>query len=508
MPSRGRDAGDSLRIARVRVFSAASTIVYSRRPGMPRYAYDRLSVVDSSFLAIESAGSHQHIAVVALFDAGPVTRPDGGLEFDRIRDSIESRLHLIPRYRQRLAHIPLGNRVVWVDDEHFNIAYHVRHSALPRPGDEEQLKRLAARIVSQALDREKPLWEIWIVEGLECGRFAMIAKTHHCMIDGISGVDLMSVLLSLDASSSTPHRAPRWIPRPGPTALQLLRDELWRRVHAPARALTNAPAALCAPVDLVVRVWTDISALVETLGAASRRTSPTPLNCPIGPHRRVDWLDMRLADVKHVKDRLGGTVNDVVLATVAGALRRFFERRRVDPDHLEIRANVPVSIRATDARGTLGNQIALWMTDLPVDEPDPVVRLARVRRATAALKRSKKALGAQVLAAVSDWTSATLLSLAVRLTTRSRPFNLVVTNVPGPQLPLYLLGAQLRRCYPVVNLLANQGLGVALFSYDGWLCWGFVADWDLVPDLPEFAAAVAESLAELQAAAARETLVA
>lgn len=467
---------------------------------MQRYAFDRLSVVDYSFLAIESPTTHQHIAAVLVLEAAPLSRFDGGIDVDLIRIYIESRLHLIPRYRQRLATVPLGNRLVWIDDEHFNIHYHVRHSALPRPGDERQLKRLAARIVSQQLDRDKPLWEIWVVEGLEGGRFALVAKAHHCMVDGISGVDLLAVLLT-PAPSAEFTSGPRWIPRPAPTSFQIFRDEWVRRLRAPLELLRETPCPFGAPTRLLAGFWESISALAETLGVAARPASPTPINLPIGPHRRYDWRTLDLEAIKAVKNRLGGTVNDIVLATVAGALRTFLESRRVNVDVLELRASILVSIRSDEERGALGNQIALWITELPVAERDPRRRLDKVRAATARLKESRQTLGARVLAAVSEWTSTTLLSSALRLSTRTRPFNLVVTNVPGPQIPLYLLGAELRECYPMLALLPNQALGVALFSYAGRLCWGFIADWDLVPDLHEFARAVEDSFRELQVAA-------
>jgi WS/DGAT/MGAT family acyltransferase len=468
---------------------------------MPDYAFDRLSVVDNSFLAIEDPNSHQHVGAVTLFEAGPLRAADGGIDIDRVREYVAARLHLIPRYRQRLVRVPLGTRLVWVDDDHFNIDYHVRHTSLPRPGDERQLKRLAARIVSQGLDRAKPLWEIWIVEGLADGRFALVAKTHHCMIDGISGVDLMAVLMSPSPDEAIPA-APTWLPRPAPSRFALLRDEWLRRFSEPLAALRETPCALTSPLTVASHTLENVRALMETLGSTLWPASPTPFNRPIGPHRRFDWTSMELAAVKAVKDRLGGTVNDVVLATVAGALRRFFERRRINPDMLEIRANVPVSLRTAEERGTLGNRIALWMTDLPVSERDPLRRLEAVRATTTRLKESKQAMGAEVLAAVSEWTSSTLLALAVQLATRSRPFNLVVTNVPGPQIPLYLLGAPLQECYPMVNLLLNQGLGVALFSYAGRLCWGCISDWDLVPDLHDFIGDIESSFAELEGIAA------
>jgi len=467
---------------------------------MQSYAYDRLSVVDNSFLALESPTSPQHVAAVLCLDARPVSRADGGIDIDTIRAYIASRLHLIPRYRQRLATVPLGNRLVWIDDEHFNIHYHVRHTSLPRPGDERQLKRLAARIVSQQLDRAKPLWEIWVVEVLEGDRFALVAKTHHSMVDGVSGVDLLAVLLSPDSGHDF-GEGPTWIPRPAPTPLQIFRDEWMRRLREPLDLLWETPCPFGAPFELVGKVWESVRALGETLGAAASPASPTPINLPIGPHRRYDWLELDLGEIKAVKNRLGGTLNDVVLATVAGALRTFLEGRRVNVDVLDLRASIPVSIRTDDQRGTLGNQIAIWVTELPVAEGDPRRRLDKVRANTARLNASRQTLGAQVLAAVSEWTSTTLLSSAVRLSTRSRPFNLVVTNVPGPQIPLYLLGAELGACFPMLALLPNQALGVALFSYAGKLCWGFIADWDLIPDLHDFVVAIETAFRELQSAA-------
>jgi diacylglycerol O-acyltransferase len=453
---------------------------------------DRLTSIDASFLAQEKEGSHMHIGAVMIFE-GPA--PDA----EEFRDHISSRLHLVPRYRQKLSfpRLQMG-RPLWVDDPSFNVDYHVRHTALPRPGDERQLKRLAGRLVSQPLDRERPLWELWLVEGLEGGkRFAIVQKVHHCMIDGISGVDLMAILLSPDADAEL-EPSPPFEPRPPPGALDLLAGEVGRRVTSLVGALGRTPSALRAPATLAERVREGVAAVSETLSAGLRPASETPINQPLGPHRRVDWRDLELSRVKAVKDRLGGTVNDVVLATVAGALRHFLALRRLDVDALRIRANVPVSLRARDERGTLGNRIALFMAELPVDEPDPLRRLERVRETMARLKSSRQAMGAEVLAAVSEWTSATLLSLAVRGAARARPYNMVVTNVPGPQIPLYMLGARMERCYPVVNLQPQQGLGVGLFSYAGTLGIGLTADPDQVPDLYVFADAMGKSFEELE----------
>jgi diacylglycerol O-acyltransferase len=439
---------------------------------MARYAYDRLSALDNSFLLFEDGCSHMHVASTAIFESGPLATRDGGLDIERIRDFVAARLHRIPRYRQKLAWIPIENQPVWVDDERFNLAYHVRHTSLPRPGDERQLKRLSARIASQQLDRGKPLWEVWFVEGLEDGRFAMISKVHHCMVDGVSGVDLLEVLL--DPSPDAPcEEAPLFIPRGVPRPLELLRDEVLDRVTAP---LQVAARLVRDPAGVASDVVESVKAIGETLLAGLELPSETPLNQPIGPYRRFDWLTMDLDRVKGVKNNFGGSLNDVVLATVAGGVRRFLMRRRVDPRPIKFRVMVPVSVRARSERGTLGNKVAAWMAELPIGEPDAARRYALVRETTARLKHSKQALGAEILTRVTDWTPSTLLALGARLAHRGLPFNLVVTNVPGPQVPLYLLGARMVEIYPLVPLFARLGLGVALFSYAGRLHWGFNAD--------------------------------
>ncbi len=470
---------------------------------MPDPRYQRLSPQDATFLDLESPNQHMHIAATIVLRAGPLRTASGGIDIERISAFIVSRLHLLPRYRQRLARIPVEGHPVWVDDPHFDIGYHVRHAGIPRPGHLRQLKRLSGRILSQQLDRDRPLWELWVVEGVEGGEyFAIVQKVHHCMIDGISAVDLMAVLMSSEPVDDF-EPGPPWEPKETPRGLELVSAEITRRLAATFDASGEAPRVLREPVSWLRKIEESVAAVGAALGAGLRSASDTPLNQPLGPHRRFDWFEMDLEAVKAVKDRLGGTLNDVVLATVTGALRRFLELRRVAVDDLAIRANVPVSLRTRDERGTLGNRIALLMMDLPVNERDPLVRLERVRENMGRLKQSRQAMGAEVLSAVSEWTSATLLSLAVRVSVRGRPYNLVVTNVPGPQVPLYLLGAQMESCYPVANLLPNQGLGVALFSYAGKLYWGIVADWDIVPDLHEFVLAIEEAFAELAAAPPR-----
>lgn len=466
--------------------------------------YERLSTLDRTFLDLEYPETHMHVAGVMIFEAEPLQTALGGIDIATIRRYVESRLPLMPRYRQKIARIPIENHPVWIDDARFNIDYHVRHTALPRPGDDDALKRLAGRVVSQQLDRGKPLWELWIVEGLEGGRFAAITKSHHCMIDGISAVDLATVLLSAAPVTEFPDPEP-WTPEPPPSGAQLLADEAGRRMASPFELGKAAFDALQNPAELVANVAEQVSAVTETLGAGLSPASDTPFNCAIGPHRRFEWTGFDLAGVKRVKSRLGGTVNDVVLATVAGAVGAFLRGRGIDAaalQALDFRAMVPVSVRAAAEHGTLGNRIATWAVRLPIGETDPRRRLDAVRTATGELKHSRQAMGAEVLARVSEWTVPTLLSVAMRLATRARSYNLTVTNVPGPQIPLYLLGSKMIAAYPLGPLFENQALNIALLSYDGNLNWGFNADYDALPDLTDLVAAIRASFAELRIAAA------
>jgi len=465
------------------------------------YCYDRLSFLDNSFLIMEGPNSPMHVGGTGTFEAAPLRAPHGGIDIDSIREYVASRLYLIPRYRQRLAFIPLENHPVWVDDDHFNIHYHVRHTALPKPGDERQLKRLAARIMSQHLDRTKPLWEVWFVEGLEGGdRLAMISKVHHCMVDGMSSVDLLNVLLRPQPTKEF-EPAPDWIPRPAPRSRDLLREAAWRYVRLPFDIGRNLPQVIQDARDPRSDVRARLRALRDSVGSGLRNVSVTPLNQQIGGHRRFDWLAMSLNELKAVKNQLGGTLNDLVLATVAGAVRAFLERRRVNVETLDFRVMAPVSVRSEQERGTLGNRVSAWMVPMPLAERDPRRRLELIRQTTEQLKESKQALGAEVLTQVGEWTPSTLLALGARMATRLLPFNLVVTNVPGPQVPLYLLGARMLDSYGLVPLTDYLCLGIVLFSYAGQLCWGFTGEWDLLPDLHDFVRDIETSFGELRDAA-------
>jgi diacylglycerol O-acyltransferase len=458
--------------------------------------YERLSALDASFLEIEDESSHMHVAVALLFDEAPLQTAHGSLDMERIRAYIESRLHLIPRYRQRLAYIPIEGHPVWVDDQRFNLFYHVRHSALPRPGAERQLKRLCGRILSQKLDRTKPLWEIWVVEGVEGARFALVAKVHHAMVDGISGMDLLTAVLS-PGPTGTFEPAPPWQPRPAPIPRDLLLGELRRRAAGVTAVVGAGARAMAEPLRSLAAAWEGGRSILETLGPGSWPASPTLLNQPIGPHRRFDWLRMSLDDVKSVKNSLGGTVNDVVLATVVGGARRFLETRGARLDGLDFRAMVPVSLRDTTQRGQLGNRVANFIATLPIGERDAVTRYRRVVEATVRQKQSRAVQGAELIESLGDWTATAVLSQLIRLATRRLAYNVVVTNVPGPQIPLFLLEAPLRETYPMVPLFQNQAVGVALFSYAGGLFWGLNADWDAIPDLHDLAHALHEEFGAL-----------
>ncbi|MEN8233536.1 MAG: wax ester/triacylglycerol synthase family O-acyltransferase [Actinomycetota bacterium] len=467
--------------------------------------YERLSDLDHSFLALEARATHMHVGAVTIFYAGTLAREEGGIDVERLKAFIDSKLHMIPRYRQRLATIPIEQHPVWVDDDHFNIDYHIRHIALPHPGTDEQLKRIAGRIMSQQLDRSKPMWEMVVVEGLDHDRFAIVTKIHHCMIDGMSGVDLMAVLMSL-APATEIIPGPAYEPRPAPNGTELLVRETTRRISESIGAIRNVRRITGNATDLADRFGNRLQAVGASLASGWLvPTGKTPINGDIGPGRRFEWVEIPLADVKTVKNKLGGTVNDVFLATVAGAVRRFLTNHRgleeKDLRGIEFRVMAPVSVRSQDQRGTLGNQVAMWLAPLPIDDPDPVSRLATVRAETERLKESNQALGAATLVRVSTGAPATLVALGARLAANARPFNMTVTNVPGPQFPLYFLDSRLEATYPLVPLWQSHGIGLAMFSYHGTVAWGLNGDYEVMPDLDVFGETILAAFAELVEAA-------
>ncbi len=457
---------------------------------------DRLTGLDSSFLHLERDSAHMHVAACAVFDGPPP-------EHEELLEAIESRLHLVPRYRQRLAFVPFGQgRPVWVDDPHFRATFHVRHTALPKPGGDEELKRLAGRVFSQALDRRRPLWELWLVEGLADDRFALLSKTHHALVDGVSGVDIATVLF--DASPDPMPVAPpdrEWVPRPLPTGAQLLADALIERAVLPGEIVRGVRATMRGPRTVAARASRALAGLGAMAWSGLQAAPESPFNVKIGPHRRFTWVRAELSEFKAIKNALGGTVNDVVLAVVAGGLGRFMRLHGHSTDGVVLRAMVPVSVRADIERGALGNRVAALWAPLPVGVSDPVARLQTISAAMKDVKASGQAVGAEVLTALSGFAPPTIMAQAARLQARQRLFNLVVTNVPGPQLPLYVLGRQLRALYPMVPLAENTGLGIAIMSYNGQLNFGLTADFDALPDVETLADELHSSIEELAAAA-------
>jgi diacylglycerol O-acyltransferase len=452
-------------------------------------ASDRLTGLDASFLHMERAGAHMHVASTSIFEGEAPTH-------QQFRDHIASRLHLVPRFRQKLRFVPLDQgRPVWVDDPHLNLDYHVRQTALPAPGSEEQLRNLAARIFSQQLDRSKPLWELWLVEGLRDNRFAIVGKSHHALVDGISGVDITTVLFDLDPEpQGSPASAPPWLARPEPTNVTLLSDALKERLTSPAEIVRGVRHALRGPRQVLQSIGHTSKLLGVGMSAPS-----TVFNVEIGPHRRFAITQADLAELKRVKDAHGGTVNDVILSIVTGGIGKYLRARGHDTEGLEMRALVPVSVRATEDRGALGNRISAMMAPLPVWCEDPVERLHIVTESMGDLKASGQAVGAEILTRITDFAPITIASQAARLQPAQRFFNLVVTNVPGPQFPLYVLGRKMESIFPMVPLARRQALCVGIMSYNGQVNFGLVGDYDAMADLDSFAldleAATAETVA-------------
>jgi WS/DGAT/MGAT family acyltransferase len=414
-------------------------------------------------------------------------------------EQIRWRLHLVPRYRHKLAHTSVDSgRPVWVDDPSFSLEYHVRHTALPAPGGWEQLQSLTARIFSQQLDRSKPLWEMWLVEGLKEDRFALITKTHHALIDGVSGVDLATVLFDLSPDPPpVKHSGRAWQPHREPSTVELLAAGLRGAVRAGFELAGGVVEALTHPDHALAGVREAAEGVGEIVWAGLNPAPPTPLNVDIGPHRRFVGIASSLDDFKLVKNAFGGTVNDVVLAVVAGALRSFLISRGVRTEGVELRALVPVSVRAQDEHHELGNRIVAMRGPLPVYISDPVQRLRFVREAMDGLKESKQALGAEVIASAQNFAPPTILAQASRLNFSTRLFNLIVTNVPGPQFPLYVLGRKMLEVYPVAFLPEHHALAVAIMSYNGQMNFGLLGDFDALSDIESVGEWIAEELALL-----------
>jgi diacylglycerol O-acyltransferase / wax synthase len=456
---------------------------------------DRLSALDVSFLYLEEPTTPMHVGGVAVFQP-----PEDGFDYDVLVALIEKRINLVPRYRQKIKWVP-GHLAspVWVDDADFDVTFHVRRSALPRPGSDAQLRELVGRLMSRRLDRSRPLWEMYLVEGLERGRIAVITKTHHAMVDGISAVDIGQVILDV---TPTPREVPAdlWMPRPEPGSIGLLVDAVAEVVRRPTAVLDSVRIGILDARATAGKVLGAVGGLAAAARIAARPAPDSPLNVPIGEQRRFGVARTELDDYKRVRKAHGGTVNDVVLATVAGAVRNWLlSRGESVTARTTIRAMVPVSVRTGQEPGALGNRVSSYLVDLPVGEPDPVVRLSQVSFAMKAHKESGQSVGADAIVALSGFAPPTLHALGARVANgiSRRLFNVVITNVPGPQFPLYAGGAQMLEMFPVVPLAKGQGLCIGLTSYNGGVFYGLNADRDVMPDVDVVGSLIEESLAEL-----------
>jgi WS/DGAT/MGAT family acyltransferase len=460
-------------------------------------SYDRLTALDSSFLHLERLEYPMHVGAVSVFEGEPFFDENGRFRINDVRDLVSSRLPLLPRFRKKLMMVPYDQgRPIWIDDQRFDITYHVRHTALPKPGSWEQLMTLATRVEETILDRERPLWELWFVEGLEGNQVALIQKTHHSLVDGVSGVDVATILLDATPEYSPPE-LPEWAAERTPAPSQLLIDTLRERVTEPAEFARYVRSALRGPRRAVQRATTTtrgVSSLLSRDAVAPR----TSLNARSGRHRRLGVVRIPLDDVKTVRRAFGGTVNDVILAGVGGGLQRLLVSRGEEVDEKRLRVFCPVSVRVDSERGTLGNKVSAMFVPVAIGNIDPTERLSGISETTKDLKEKQQAVGADFLIGLSQYLAPTLMSMGARLAHRQPFFNLIVTNVPGPQFPLYLMGARLLEAFPIVPLTRNLTVVVGILSYDGTLHFGLFADRDAFPDVEVLAAGIEDSFAELR----------
>jgi diacylglycerol O-acyltransferase len=452
---------------------------------------DRMSPLDATFLHIEDENSHMHIGSVAIFDGPPPA-------YDEILSMVRGKLPLVPRYRQKVRMVPFDlGRPVWIDDNHFHLEYHVRHTALPRPGGAEQLRNLVGRVMGQQLDRARPLWQMWVVEGLEDDRWALVSQVHHCLVDGVSGTDLLAVILDREPTPSDPV-PDHWKPRPEPDNLRLLGDAAVDYLVTPLEQMRGLRRMVRAPRESMERAAEVLSAFRSVVGLASTSGLAT-LNGPIGPHRRYSWARGSLADVKAIRNVLGGTVNDVVLAAITRGFRDLLISRGGAVEGVTVRTMVPVSVRAPGERGTYNNRVSAMFAELPVGIDDPAERLDSIRAQMEGLKESKQAVAGEVLTSLSGFAPPMLLSLGMRTAMRVPQNNLhtVTTNVPGPQFPLYAAGRQMREAFPYVPIAQRVRIGVAIFSYLGALNFGVTGDYDTAPDIDVLTRGIEDGIREL-----------
>lgn len=457
---------------------------------------ERLSPLDATFLHIEDDVTHMHIASTLIFE-GPAP------SYEDLLTMIAGKLPLVEKYRKVVQFVPLHlGRPVWVDDRHFHLEYHVRHTALPSPGGSDELRRLIGRVMSQQLDRNRPLWELWMVEGLDDGQWAIMSKVHHAMVDGVSGTELLTVVLDLEPDPPRPEPA-SWHPAGSPSSLSLAVEAVGAMAVSPFEQMRAVRAATRVPRHAFEQLR-DAGHGIAGMAGLIRPTVASSLNGPIGPHRRYDWAEATVDDIKRVRKSFGGSFNDVVLATITGGFRKLLESRGEEVDRV-LRTMVPVSVRPRDARGVavgdgnMSNKVSAMFAELPVGVADPVGRLHAVSAQLANLKESRQAVAGEALTSLSGFAPPALLALGARIATKAaqRNVNTVTTNVPGPQMPLYVLGRKMLAAYPYVPLAGQIRIGIAIFSYDGNVTFGVTGDYDAVPDLSVLCRGIEDEMGEL-----------
>ncbi len=454
-------------------------------------------------MRFEAQGSHAHVTAVAIFDAGPLLAGERGLDVARLCEHVDSRLYLFPRYRRKLVRTPVQGHPVWVDDERFDIRQHVIRAGLPAPGSDDELKDLAGRLASQPLDLSRPAWQMWFVEGLTGGRFALVAKIHHSLIDGVSGVGFLTALLS-PTPEATIEPGPRWEPAPAPSGLDYFVDGVAELGDSALGAAQSIGNALLNPTRALNEFLESADGVLATVEDLLRRPADTPFNAPSGQQRRLEWLDLELDTLRDLRKRLDGTLNDVVLTIVAGAVRRRLRAREIDLQELDFRVTIPVDTREGAHDDDLANKVSAWFIGLPIAEPDPRRRFVAIKAETLRRKERKADRAFDLFMRLADWTGSSLLATRFADVARLlKPYNLLVTNVRGPSMPIYLLGAPLLAFYPSLPLFENQGLAIAVMTYRGKLHVGLTGDWDLLPDLADFGEDLRVATEELVQAAER-----
>jgi len=464
---------------------------------------DRLTSLDTSFLYMEESTTPMHVGSVMVFQP-----PDQGFDYDRLVSLITNRIAFVPRYRQRIREVPgrLANPV-WVDDVDFDITYHVRRSALPRPGSDDQLQEFVARVQPKRLDRGRPLWEVYLVEGLAEGRFALVTKTHQALVDGINAVDIAHVIVDGESDREEPVND-KWRPARKPSDVELITGALVEAVHRPSQIVDNVRGGVTDVKAVGGRLLSAVGTVVSTVARGAARPAPSsPLNAEIGEARRYIMVGTDLEDYRKVRSRLARgsyaddvTINDVVLATISGALRTWLlTRGEAVHSATTVRAMVPVSVYDTDDATRLGNRVAACFVDLPVGEPRASMRLHQIAFAMRQQMEGGQAVGAESLAGLAGFASPTLHSLGARLgmAMSRRLFNLIITNVPGPQQPLYAGDALMLSTYPVMPLARWQAVSIGVTSYDGGVYYGLNGDRAAMPDLDVLGQCVVDALAEL-----------